>query len=115
MAILIRIFFVLLWLGVKMKILALEKSIRGVSSDDFQPHLEKEAQKVWQLQKQDIIREIYFRADRREAVIILECSNIDDAREALSTLPLAKAGLIEFELIPLRQYSGFERLFKANP
>ena len=30
----------------------------------------------------------------------------------LGALPLVKAGLIEFELIPLRPYPGLERLFK---
>jgi hypothetical protein len=31
---------------------------------------------------------------------------------ALATLPLVSQGLIDFDLIPLRPYPGFARLFK---
>jgi len=32
----------------------------------------------------------------------------------LNTLPLVKEGLITFELIPLKAYPGFERLFELR-
>jgi len=57
------------------------------------------------------VREIYFRADRDEVVIILECADLGEAQRALATLPLVKAGLIEFEYIPLKPYPGFSRLW----
>ena len=37
---------------------------------------------------------------------------IEEAKKKLYELPLVKNGLIKFELIPLRAYPGFERLFK---
>ncbi len=94
-----------------MKILAIEKEIEGTTSEDFQPHLKAEAQKVWELQQQNIIREIHFRADRSSAVLIFECDSVDEAEKILNTLPLVQANLIEFEIIPLKPYPGFERLF----
>jgi muconolactone delta-isomerase len=97
-----------------MKILAIEKEIAGTTSQDFQPHLKVEAKKVWELQQQNIIREIYFRADRSSAVLILECNNVDEAEKIIQTLPLVQASLIEFEIIPLKPYPGFERLFDKN-
>jgi len=42
---------------------------------------------------------------------VLECPSVDEAREALSTLPFVENQLIAFELIPLKAYPGFERLF----
>lgn len=95
-----------------MKILAIEKEYDGKTAEDFQPHLEAEARQVWKLYKRGVIREIYFRADQKSAVIILECKNIEDAEENLSTLPLVSEGLIYFEFIPLAPYPGYERLFK---
>ncbi len=94
-----------------MKILAIEKEIAGTIPEDFHPHLKAEAQKVWELQQQNIIREIYFRADRSSAVLILECDSVEEAEKILKTLPLVQANLIEFEIIPLQPYPGFERLF----
>jgi len=97
-----------------MKILAIEKEIAGTTFEDFQPHLKAEAQKVWELQQQNIIREIYFRADHSSAILMLECDNFDEAEKIVQTLPLVQANLIEFEIIPLKPYPGFERLFDKN-
>ena len=95
-----------------MKILAIEKEYDGKTVEDFQPHLKAEARQVWKLYKRGVIREIYFRADQKSAIIILECKNIEDAEENLSTLPLVSEGLIYFEFIPLIPYPGYERLFR---
>jgi hypothetical protein len=94
-----------------LKILALESDMPGKTAEDFKPHLKTEALHAWRLLQSGVVREIYFRADRDEAVIILECASIDDAKKALATLPLVKAGLIEFDYIPLKPYPGFARLF----
>jgi muconolactone delta-isomerase len=97
-----------------MKILAIEREIKGVGETQFQLFLKNEAQRVWELYQDGIIREIYFRDDRSEAILILECQNVDEATKILSTLPLVKEGLIEFDLIPLKPYPGFSRLFASE-
>ncbi len=97
-----------------MKILAIEKEFEGKTAKDFQPHLEAEARRVWELYTKEVIREIYFRADQTSAVLILECDNLEEAKEKLSTLPLVREDLIYFELIPLVPYPGYERLFKKR-
>jgi hypothetical protein len=97
-----------------MKILALEQELPGHTNDDFTPHLRAEAERVWGLYQDGLIRELYFRADRSEAVLVLECASLDEARAALGSLPLVQAGLIDFELIPLRPYPGFARLFAGQ-
>jgi hypothetical protein len=95
-----------------MKILALERSIPGVSHSSFTEELLRdEAEKVWQLYEAGVLREIGFRADRREAVLTLECGGPDEALRQLAELPLVRAGLIRFEVIPLIPYPGFKRLF----
>lgn len=58
-----------------------------------------------------MVRELYFRQDRSEAVLILECEDATVARQVLKTLPLVESGLIEFDVIPLVPYLGFARLF----
>ena len=94
-----------------MKILALEKEMSNATPEQFAPHLKAEAARVWELYKSGELREIYFRGDRDEAVLILECANVEEAEKLLDTLPLVKEGLIAFEVIPLAPYPGFERLF----
>lgn len=94
-----------------MKILALEIDTSGATAEQFAPHLKTEAARVWQLYQSGHIREIYFRQDRADAVLVLECASADEAHQLLGTLPLVQAGLIDFEIIPLVPYPGFERLF----
>lgn len=94
-----------------MKILAMEKEAAGATAAAFQPHLKAEAARVWELQQAGVLREIYFRQDRAEAVLILECADVGEADRVLGTLPLVKAGLISFETIPLKPYPGLARLF----
>ena len=94
-----------------MMILAIEQENQGVTSADFKPHLEDEARKVWELQQKDIIREMYFN-NENDAVLILECADINEAKDILSNLPLVKNNLITFKLMSLTAYSGFSRLFR---
>jgi muconolactone delta-isomerase len=94
-----------------MKILALEHELPSGTTETFQQHARAEALRAWELHQQGIVRELYFRADRNEAVLVLECDDVESARKALASLPLVRHGLIEFELIPLVAYPGFARLF----
>jgi hypothetical protein len=94
-----------------MKILALEHELPNATAGQFQQYAKAEALKVWELHQAGVIREIYFRADRNDAVLVLESDSVIEAQEILATLPLVQAGLISFEVIPLKPYSGFERLY----
>lgn len=99
-----------------MKILALEKAVPGVVAAAFTPQLlRQEATRVWELQQAGGLREIYFRRDRSDAVLIFECADAAEAQRLLDTLPLVRAGLIAFEVIPLKPYPGLARLFGAAP
>jgi muconolactone delta-isomerase len=98
-----------------MKLLALEKELPGATPEAFQPLLKSEAWRIWELQQSGTLRETYFRADQHSAVLVLECGNIEEARQLLSTLPLVNAGLIAFEIIPLAPYDGLSRLFDKGP
>jgi hypothetical protein len=96
-----------------MRILAIEKALPGTREDQFALYLKSEASRVWELYQAGVFRELYFRADRTEAVLLMECSSLEEAKEALDSLPLVRAGLISFEVIPLRPYPGFSRLFEG--
>ena len=94
-----------------MKILAIEHELPGAVAESFREYAKDEACQAWSLYQAGLIRELYFRYDRDEAVLVLECSSIEEAQRALAQLPFVRKGLITFELIPLKAYPGFERLF----
>jgi hypothetical protein len=98
-----------------MKILAIEHDPPNVSDSLFTMELlQAEARRAWELHQAGVIRELYFRADRDEAVLVLECADVNEARSVLDTLPLVRDKLIGFELIPLKVYPGFARLFATD-
>jgi muconolactone delta-isomerase len=95
-----------------MKFLALEKEIPDIDENRFTPELLRmESMQAWKLTQQGIFREIYFRSDRHEAVIMMECDSLDSAHTSLNSLPLMQADLIAFDVVPLVPYDGFSRLF----
>lgn len=94
-----------------MKILAIEKEVKGIDPTRLTPFLKDEALKVWDYYQTGIIREMYFRKDRNEALLVLECKDEIEAKKNINSLPLVKNQLIDFEIIPLKPYPGFERLF----
>jgi len=94
-----------------MKILAIEKELPNITDSDYQPFLEAEACKAWELQQEGLIREMYF-TDEHCAVLILEARDKAHAREIVDQLPLVQQKLIDFDLMALSAYSGFARLFK---
>jgi hypothetical protein len=95
-----------------MKIIAIEKERAGRTQGDFEPFLRDEAYHLWQLYNTEVVREVYFRTDEHNAVLIMECGSLIEAKEIIAEFPLVKNNLIEFELIPLKPYDGFERLFQ---
>jgi len=94
-----------------MKILAIEKEMIAVDWNNLEDLLKDEAQHVFHLYLSDSLREIYF-TENKNAVLVLEATNKYAANEILQNLPLVKSGKIQFEIMELRPYTGFERIMK---
>jgi hypothetical protein len=94
-----------------MKVLALGRDTAPADDPRFAEIRPAEARRAWELYQADVIREIYFRADRPNGVLVLEVSDLADARRVIDSLPLVAAGLIDFDLVPLRRYRGFAGRF----
>ena len=94
-----------------MKLLCLDVPQPSASLEKYQPHMQDEARHAWQMYKVGIIRDIYFRQDRPGVAIIAEAASVDVAKTALAEFPLAKAGLIDWEVIPLGAFTNWESLF----
>lgn len=94
-----------------MKFLCLDIPQPGASIDRYQPHFVAEARHAWTLYKSGILREMYFRQDRPGVAFIAEADSADAAKQALREFPLAKAGLIGWDVIPLGPFVNWELLF----
>jgi hypothetical protein len=46
-------------------------------------------------------------------MLVFECDDVTEAERLVATLPMVEAGLLDFELIPLRPFMGFRELFEG--
>jgi muconolactone delta-isomerase len=74
---------------------------------DFDAAIPAETQRVRQLYADGVLRQIWLRGDIPGACFLIEAPDEHTARSTVSTLPMARSGLSEFTVIPLRPYGGF--------
>jgi len=96
-----------------MKLLAIENEIACINWDEDSEVLINESYQVYHLFQEGIIRDIFFTEDKN-AIIVLECASLLEADIVLATLPLVKAGLVSFELMELRPYTGLDRIINKH-
>ncbi|MGI0524768.1 hypothetical protein [Rhizobium giardinii] len=77
------------------------------SEADFEPIVPLEGARARYLYSIGFTRQIWHRGDQPGACQIVEADTLEEARAHLSTLPMAQAGMIEFDIIPLKPYAGF--------
>ena len=75
----------------------------------FTPELNaREGQRVKELYAAGILRQVWRRGDVAGATILWEAGSEAEVREALGSLPIFKAGMLEVAaVVPLEPYPGF--------
>jgi hypothetical protein len=85
-----------------MKIVVIATRKADAKPEAFAPH--HDAALV--MYRDEIVREIYSRTDGKGAILVLECRDEAHALQVLQTLPLARAGLLSFEIYGAKPYRG---------
>lgn len=75
--------------------------------------LNDELKSSWKLFEQDVLREAYGTDNPGRVVFIMEASEITAAQAALNGLPLVQAGCFDVQLIELRPFTNWSRLFSS--
>ena len=95
------------------KVLAIGHPRSGVRWEHIYPYVGEQARHVWEQYETDQVREFYLRADHQPGVVlVLECDDVTEAERLVAAIPMSKADLLDFEVIPLRPYLGFRELFR---
>lgn len=97
-----------------MKIIAYDRFRPGVDMETIEPYIKDEVANVWRLWKAGIVRENYARAEENGVVIVFECSSVDEAKRYVADFPLSKAGLLEWDFIPVSAPLPLEFVFKSR-
>jgi hypothetical protein len=102
-----------------MRFLALAASddawFAALSPDEAAAASAAEARRLWELYLAGLVVDVRWRTDRRDVVLLLDASDEGAARSALASLPFVAAGGVTFEVIGLRPYDGWARLFRPPP
>ena len=96
-----------------MKVVVVATRSEKFTAEDFAPLLPAEAKKALQLFAADVVREIYSRKDGKGAVLVLEAADEAEARARLAELPLAEAGMLEFDVYPVGPYRGIAAIAES--
>lgn len=68
----------------------------------------QEAQRVKEMYAAGLLRQVWKRGDTPGAAIVWEAGSEEEVRDALESLPIYKAGMLELNaIVPLEPYPGF--------
>ncbi len=100
-----------------MKFLALSHPAPAATDSAIAAHLVAEATEAWRHYLDGFIREAYFRTPPATpgAALIVEADTADTAQQRLDAMPLRRAGLVRFEVIPLSPFLPWTALLPADP
>jgi len=94
-----------------MQFLVIGRITAGTEIEQVLPFVKPEAAKAWELYASNHLRSIHYIADKSGAVLLCEANNLEEINAMVSQLPMAQAGVLQFEVIPLMPYTGTETLF----
>lgn len=94
-----------------MQFLIIGRIVAGTEIEQVLPFVKPEAAKVWELYASDRLRSIHYIADKSGAVLFCEANNVEEINTMIAQLPMAQAGVMQFEVISLLPFTGTEALF----
>ncbi len=98
-----------------MKLLAIMRPRDGIDvRTAVARHAEAELRALWELYREEFVREMYSPGGPG-ALLVIEASSVEDAHRLLYPLPLVANEIVALELIELRPFSALQMLFSAEP
>ena len=94
-----------------MQFLVIARIAEGTEPDKVLPYVKPEAEKVWEYYAADVVRSIHYIADMSGAVLMLEADNLEAVTEIVGKFPMAENNVLDFQILPLKPYTGLEALF----
>jgi hypothetical protein len=97
------------------KLLAIMRPREGVDVPrQIAAHAPSELLELWRLYRDETVREMYSPGGPG-AVLVLETGSVEEARRALSQLPLLAHDIMTLELIELHPFTALQMLFSQSP
>jgi uncharacterized protein YciI len=75
--------------------------------EEFEKRAPAETQRARELYASGAVRNIWSRDDIPGAVMLIEASSLEDAQSVVDSLPMAQAGMLDVQIVPIKGYRGF--------
>ncbi|WP_279581451.1 YciI family protein [Fodinicola feengrottensis] len=95
-----------------MQFLVLSHTKPGATDAQVGEHIAAEIERAWSYYLTGIIRQIFARTAPAApgAVLVIEAEQLTQAQELMDQMPLARAGLATFEVIPIGPFAPWNVL-----
>ena len=94
-----------------MQFIVIAKVAENTPPEKVLPYVKPKAEKVWEYYAAEVVRSIYYITDMSGAVLTIEAENLENAQAIVAELPMAQQNILNFEIIPLKPYTGLDALF----
>ncbi|WP_213803249.1 hypothetical protein [Granulicella sp. dw_53] len=101
--------------GPTVKVLAMSRLLADPRSAEVQNTLPYERNAIVRLYLSGKIDQWFVRQDRNGLILVLDVKSVEDARKMLEDLPLDKAKLGTYDLVPLTTWLPLESLLATAP
>lgn len=95
------------------KVFAVGNVLNPPTPEQREEILPKEVPHTLQLYRDGVIEQFWFRTDRPGVFFLMDVESIDQARSTVQALPLAQAGIMQFELTPVGPLAPLRRLLPS--
>ena len=82
-----------------MKVIAIGNGIKPLTPENRQQIMPKEVPATLQLYLDGKIEQFWYRQDKPGVIFLMDVDSIDQAKATVETLPLAKEGYAQYELM----------------
>ncbi len=97
-----------------MKVFAVGNVPNPPTQEERDAILPREAPHTLRLYLDGLIEQFWFRTDKPGVFFLMDVESVEKARSTVDALPLAQAGIMKFDLIPVGPLAPLARLLPAE-
>ena len=95
-----------------MKVMAIASPKVALNPEMLKPHMPAEVPHTLQLYLDGVVEQFWFR-EQKGPIFLMNVETVEQAQAVLNTLPLVKADLMTYELMPIGPLAPLGRLIQS--
>ncbi|MDL2410668.1 hypothetical protein PY650_34905 [Rhizobium calliandrae] len=97
-----------------MKVFAIGRANKPITDEDRKHIMPKEVPHTLKLYLEGKIEQFYFTEDKPGVVFLMSVASVEEAKATIEAMPLASAGFLDFEFLPVGPLKPLGLLLQAQ-